>query len=123
MHIVGFEPTLSYLRKWIMSPSLSTTQPYMPFRPAKAKFSSPRVEEKSIKAIKTGLAKTSAIFWVVFVTDGLSSQRLDQAPVGIIQTWLIETAIKSLIGTIVLFQIVFSSEQEKSVLKVYSIQK
>ena len=31
--------------------------------------------------------------------------------------------IKSLIGTIVLFQIVFSSEQEKSVLKVYSIRK
>ena len=29
MHIVGFEPTLSFERKWIMSPVLSTTQPYM----------------------------------------------------------------------------------------------
>ena len=29
MHIVGFEPTLSVKRKWIMSPLLSTTQPYM----------------------------------------------------------------------------------------------
>lgn len=29
MHIAGFEPTLSLLRIWIMSPLLSTTQPYM----------------------------------------------------------------------------------------------
>lgn len=29
MHIVGFEPTMSFQRKWIMSPVLSTTQPYM----------------------------------------------------------------------------------------------
>ena len=115
-----------------MSPSLSTTQPYMPFRPAKAKFS-PYMEEKSIKAIKTGPAKTSAILGVVFVGDGLSfgpwsSRRLDartdrSTQPQIIQTGLTKTAIKSLIGIIVLFQIVFSSEQEKSVLKVYSIQK
>ena len=57
-----------------MSPSLSTTQPYMPFRPAEAKFSL-GASPKSIKAIKTGLAKTSAIFWVVFGADGLSSGR------------------------------------------------
>ena len=85
LHIVGFEPTLSYLRKWIMSPSLSTTQPYMPFRIYwSGSLASPKLGEGSlvkaspwtqkgeaprakIKAIKTDFANQC-----YFVAEGKS---------------------------------------------------